>query len=108
MLSRDKVLIILVAVVFTVENVLILKTRRRPEFGYRVLLSTVFLINAGCEFERAFGEGLSEPIPRAVLLVISANFPISEGVMLLRRRADDRKRRVYIENALVEDPYCEA
>lgn len=103
MFSQDKVMMLLVAVVFTIEYALILKARRRPVCGYRVLLSTVFLITAGSEFERAFGEGFSEPIPRAIVLAISANFPISEGFMLLRNRADERKRRIYVDNALMED-----
>lgn len=103
MFSRDNVVAFLVAAVFTIEYTLILKSRRRPVCGYRVLLSTVFLIAVGCEFERAFGVGFSETLPRATVLALSANFPIFEGFMLRRRRAQERKRRVYVDSELMED-----
>ena len=96
-------LIVLVASVVTIEYAFILKTWRRPFDGYRILLGTVLVVAFFSEVERVFGDGFLAPLTRAVVLAISANFVVFEQVMFLKRRAQKRNRRVYVENALFED-----
>lgn len=100
-------LVVLVATVVTMEYAFILKTWRCPFDGYRILLSTVFVVTVFSEVERVYGDGFLAPISRAVVLAISANFLVFEQVMFLKRRARMRERRVYVENfvenALFED-----
>lgn len=106
MLSREVLqlsLIVLVATVVTMEYAFILKTWRRPFDGYRILLSTVLVVTLFSEVERVFGDDFLAPMSRAIVLAISANFVVFEQVMFLKRRAQKRRTRVFVENALFED-----
>lgn len=98
-------LCVVVVVVLTFEYLYIVKMWSRPDFGYRVLLSTVIFLTVLSEVERVLGGGFLAQIPRIVTLSIAVLFPVSEEVMFLRRKARARTRTVYVENALVEDSY---
>lgn len=98
-------LIIGVATVVTMEYTFILKTWRKPFYGYRFLLSTIFAVGLLSEIEREFGDGFLGEMPRAVVLAITANFAVFEVAMYFKRKAQERSRRVFVENALVED-FC--
>lgn len=96
-------LIVLVVAVVTIEYTFILRAWMRPFNGYRILLSTVLVVAVFSELERQVGDCFLEPMSRVVVLAISANFTIFEPIMFLKRRAHERRRRVYVENALFED-----
>ena len=96
-------LIVLVATVVTMEYAFILKTWRRPFDGYRILLGTVLVVAFFSEVERVFGDSFLAPMSRVVVLAISANFMVFEQVIFFKRRAQQRHRRVFVENALFED-----
>lgn len=98
-------LCVLVLVALTYEYVYIVKMWRRPDFGYRVLLSTVVFLSICSEVERELGGEFLAQIPRIITLSIVVLFPVSEEVMFLRRKARARTRTVYVENALFEDSY---
>lgn len=98
--------VLFVVLVITSEYLYVMSIWRRPEFGYRVLLGTLFVFTVCSEVERAFGEGFLLYVPRASVVALAANFVILEGVMLYRRKAFARKMRVYDEQMLVEDIVC--
>lgn len=106
MLSQEivqLVLIILIATVFTIEYAFILKTWRTPLCGYRILMSTIFVVTVFSEVERVVGDGLLAPMPRSLAIAISVNFVIFEVALGFKRRAQAMKRRIFVEHALVED-----
>lgn len=100
-------LIVLIATVFTIEYTFILRTWRRPFSGYRILLSTVLVVGVFSELGRIFGDDFLAPMSKTVVLAISGNFIVFEAAMFFKRRARAKKRRVYVENALFEDSFCE-
>ena len=95
--------VLFVVLVLTSEYLYVVFTWRRPEFGYRVLLGTLFVFTACSEIERAFGEGFLRYIPRISVHVLAVNFVILEFVMFCWRKAFAKKRRVYDEQMLAED-----
>lgn len=99
-------MVLFVVLVLTSEYLYILSRWRRPEFGYRVLLGTLFVFTACSEIERAFGEGLLIHVPRISVHVLAVNFVILEFVMFCRRKAFANKRRVYDEQMLAEDRFA--
>lgn len=96
-------LVVLVVMLITLEYAFILKTWTSPFSGYRFLLGTAIVVGMFSELGRAFDEDFLEPVSRAVVLALSANFVVIESAMGFKRRARAKMRRVYVENALFED-----
>lgn len=98
--------VLFVVLVLTSEYLYVLSTWRRPDFGYRVLLGTLFVFTVCSEIERAFGEGYLVYVPRTSVAVLAANFVVLEFAMFCRRKAFAKKRRVYDEQMLAEDVFA--
>lgn len=98
--------IILLALLLTSEYLYILLHWRRPEFGYRILLGTLFVLTTCSEIERAFGEGFLQYVSKTSVRVLAVNFVVLESVMFCKRKAFAKKRRVYDEQMLAEDRFA--
>lgn len=94
-----------VVLVFTIEYLYVVSIWRRPEFGYRAMMATLFVFTTLSEVETALGEGFLIHVPRASVVALAVNSAILEGVMLGKRRAFARKMRVYDEQMLAEDVF---
>lgn len=97
--------VVFVTLVLTSEYLYIVSTWRRPDFGYRVLLGSLFVFTVCSEIERLFGLEFLLYVPRTSVAVLAVNFVILELVMLCRRKAFAKKRRVYDEQMLAEDRF---
>ena len=99
--------LLLVVLVFTIEYLLIMSTWRRPECGYRTVMITLFLFTVSSEVERMlWKQEFLFYVPRISVVVLSTNVLILESVMLYRRKAFAKQRRIYDEQMLAEDRFA--
>ena len=107
-MDARQAVVVYFAVFLSIEYAYIGATWRRPVFGYRMLLGTCFVLTICFEIEKRFGKGYLEYLPRTIVLVVAINFFIFETWMWFRRLKHERKRRIYVEERLVEDAICQA
>lgn len=94
-----------VTLVLTSNYLYIVSTWRRPDFGYRLLLGSLFVFTVSSEIERLFGLQFLLYVPRISVAVLAVNFVTFEFVMLCRRKAFAKRMRVYDEQMLAEDRF---
>lgn len=99
-----KLVSVIVGLLITMEYALAAKMWRNPVGVYRLMLGTMFVLSLCYGAERVFGEGLLVDIPSTVVVTVGVNFVVFEKVMWLRRRREARKRMIYADDDVVEDP----